>query len=591
MRYIGTHMHLHSCYEVMGSMHGHCMQARNYGLEAVWFTDHDTFMGARRALNGYQFESGLLYTEPAKPVGEELKQWIERMKGLGEDPDPEIWRQALEKRAVPPPSTGFRMLEDGGAVQGGVTLETSDAYVGRRCMRMTVQSEGPGWERTAAEFIGWKKRMNRSLIADVSLGLAFRLDRPLGADRRVVIEFAFSQQPPDLKAARLIYCAGDPQGLSADGAAVLPVSLTGDGIWQYVILPVSRDAERHVPGGLDNAFQNMVIRAEARSGEALSLLVDQFNIWEKHHLQDLMLRQRELGKKIGEQFGVRVYVTTEVSMAGHHKNCFSEAVPIMDYPGKGYHITHEEAVRYLQEHGAVYAFNHPFMEYAGLPLTREQQEKIVSFEAEKLARSNCHGAQLIEVGFPEGRFGFSLKHFVELWDRLGLLGVYITGYGDSDNHRCDERWADGNNFAAYIAAAQPEEDQLCEGMLKGNLYSADPAGTVRLEQFALLETKDACMGCIVYTDKEMLALQVKLTGCGGGMELRWVDDGIVTERVPLDETQGTFRHLYRTGKPHGLCRVEVFGKTGRCLLLSNPIYFSSQYPASPGKRDCFTCME
>lgn len=587
MRYIGTHMHLHSCYEVLGSMHGHCMQAKKYGLEAVWFTDHDTFMGARRALNGYDFEKGLFYTEEKESIEGELDQWMKVMASLGESPDREHWRQVLEEKAVPPSSEGFKVVHDEGQGTGGIRLETSDAYIGSQCMRMEVQASEAGWKRIGAEFTAWKKRMNRTLIADVSLGLALRLDKPLGEDCRIVIEFAFSQQPPELRVPRLVYCAGNTEGLNCEDAVIRPLTVKGDGIWQYVILPISQDAEAYVPGGLDNAFQNMMIWVEARGGDGFSVLVDQLNMWEQYHLQELMLRQRQLGKEIGEKFGIKAYVTTEVSKAGHHKNCFSLDVPIMDYPACGYHITHEEAVQYLKDHNAVFAYNHPFIDYQNLPLTDEQREKIVDYHTKLLIDCGCYGAPLLEVGFPKGRYGFSAEHFVQLWDQLGMHGIYMTGYGDSDNHRCDASWADGNNFASYIAADQPELDDLCNGMLRGDLYTANPAQPIRLESFTLADKPEIRMGSVVKTDADQVLVQVTLTGGDGSAEVRWVDDGVVTERMWVEKDKETFIHRYHVNRPHGLCRIGVYDKQGRCLLISNPIYFSTEQPEGQSKRQYF----
>ena len=580
MRYIGTHMHLHSCYEVLGSMHGHCAQAKKYGLEALWFTDHDTFMGARRACNGYDFESGLLHSTPNKGVAEKLRKWTKLMAELGENIDQDLWRRALEKATPLPSYTGFITNQE-----ECVTWDDSDAFTGTHCMCMEVAGQTSVWKTVSAEFVAWKKRMNRPLIAGVTLGLAFRLDQPLGNNGRVLIEFAFSHQPPNWDVSKLIYCAGLAEGLEAPGTVVLPFELEGNGIWQYVFLPLSADAEYHVPGQLDNAFQNMTIRIEARNGKQFALRVDQLCIWETYHLQELMLRQRSIGRKIGREYGVNVFVTTEVSMAGHHKNCFSEHVPIMDYPAAEYHITHEEAVVHLHKHNAVFAFNHPYIEYIHLPLTQVQREKVVRHETQVLIRERCYGAPLLEVAFPEGRYGFELSDYLKLWDDLSLHGVYVTGYGDSDNHRCDERWADGNNFAAYIAAEEADCDSLCKGMCAGDLYSADPAESVRLESFTLAEHPDVHMGSIVLTQPGQVDVRIRLTGCTDDMELRWIDHGNVSQIEHLATGKAVYTHGCMFGGERGLCRVEVYRRSdNRCLLISNPIYFAVNEPQAHPQR-------
>lgn len=572
-------MHLHSCYEVLGSMHGHCYQAKKYGLEAVWFTDHDTFMGARRASNGYNFEDGLISTAPETSIDDVLSKWMNLMHSLGEEPCEELWRSELIKHAVPPQQTGFAELSSNDTSIGSISIDSTDAFTGKKCMRMHIKPNKQKWQRIGVEFIAWKKRMNRSLISGVSVGLAVRVDEDFSKDSRLLFEFAFSQQPPDMKVSRLIYCIGNNEGLSDDNTIVLPLELNQNGIWQYIVLPLSVDSEKFLRGGLDNAFQNMKIVLESRYDKETTVRIDNLCISEKYHLQDLMLRQRVLGSMIGQEYGIKAYVTTEISMAGHHKNCFSDDVPIMDYPASDYCISNQEAVSFLKKHKAIFAYNHPFIEYINLPLTDVQREKIVEYEKKQLIGNNCFDAALIEVAFPEGRYGFGLKHYLKLWDALGLNGVFLTGYGDSDNHRCDERWEDGNNFAAYIYAENADNSSLCKGMLKGNLFSADPADSLRLVSFSASNELKIEMGSIVLIAKQKeVLLTAEFSGVRSGMTVKWISDGeeVKTETVCQNDGVNAFSFVYRLNRKIGLCRIEAYREDGRCILISNPIFFTNE---------------
>ena len=78
------------------------------------------------------------------------------------------------------------------------------------------------------------------------------------------------------------------------------------------------------------------------------------------------------------------------------------------------------------------------------------------------------------MGFPAGRHGFDLDHYLRLWDGLSRRGVIITGSGSSDAHSARVGWQNGNNFATRIRADSTVEEALVAGLRSGNVSMADP---------------------------------------------------------------------------------------------------------------------
>ena len=145
-------------------------------------------------------------------------------------------------------------------------------------------------------------------------------------------------------------------------------------------------------------------------------------------------------------------------------------------------MSEEEASQYLQSYGAVFSYNHPFEadRYKRREFSREQIEQIIASETENLAKNRIYGAACIEVGFPEGRGVFTLCDYLRLWDNLSLLGVFVTGDGDSDSHYSDRSWFDKNNFATWIGVDDSlkfpiSEEAFNESLVSGNCYMGDPA--------------------------------------------------------------------------------------------------------------------
>lgn len=532
--YHPMHMHLHSCHQPGASMEGHIYNAASLGMNYIRFTDHDVRTGEKKyPVKGFDFSQGTL----------KIVESENRFFG---------WEAAdmPDSRSMPEVSFGS---------SGAVLRSVSDT---------------DGWTTRGLRFVSSGNRHTVSLLAEVCLKL--KLTCKPGEGARLLLDVKLSQRPPEHTPARLIYVLGaqtlreQPENLPPHSAVI---ALASDG---EITLALSSDAVKYDVGGLDNVFDTISVLLQTRGTGELSCGIERFEIISGDGFDRAVQRQRIVADKIGAKYGVKPFVTTEISDAGPHKNCYSTRVPVIDYAAYQYRVTQEAAIAHIKKHGGIFSYNHPFESFKRLAVPPEQKDALIRREAAKLIESKVYGAALIEIGFCETRNQFTLADHLKLWDLLSLGGVFITGYGDSDSHDNRVGWFSGNNFAAWIAAVSdtfpiPEEEFIAS-MLAGRLYTGDP---VRLSGKVGFMTADgAQMGAVIPVDASRTALDVVFTAeVASGWTFRRIIDGAVSEERTLDG--GEFRREYKlpSSGTVSFARNELYDRTGRCVMLTNPIYY------------------
>lgn len=497
-------------------MEGYFVNAASLGMNYIRFTDHDNRIGYKQyPFTSFDFSKGQMMYEdyPGKTCGFDV---------VGE------------------PQTDFcgdRMILSA-SDEGGVKLTSSG------------------------------KRHTVSLLADVTLILGVHRTNGSG---RVVIDIKLSQHPcicddgtVKHQAAHMKYVLGKAR----DGE--LSLTPTADGIYN---LNISKDVHLFDVGGLDNAFDTIsIIAKDGASCELFHLSIER-----KCPAQEVLNRQRKLANEIGSRYGIKPFVTTEISAAGHHKCCYGEQVPVIDYAAHDYLVSQEDAIAHVKSHGGIFSYNHPFDSYKRIDLAEEEKPIIVMNEAEALCREKVFGASLIEVGFPAGRHGFAFRDYMKLWDTLSLAGIFITGHGDNDSHTNDTGWFGGNNFAAYIAAPSelsfPIDDSFfIESMKAGRVYSANP---VYVKGNVSFECEGVPMGAILRVS-EGDGMPRKMRFCADLTEPGWrlsvICNGEPTYSLPLEDTSVDFEFEVLPVQPLCFARVELYNSDGRCILMTNPIY-------------------
>jgi len=515
-KYHPMHMHIHSCHQQGGSMESHIYNAASLGMKYIRFTDHDTRTGiSEHSVNGFDFsKEELVYS------------------------DYEDGECGWKKIGEP-----------------GLCFITG---------QLKISSSGSG-QNEGIEFFSTGKRHNYSLLSDVTVTLGMRFD--VGNGGAVAIDVRLSQRPPDHLAAHHVYYVGDSNPLSQPHQTEKLLQIDEKG--QYVF----HISDEPVEGGIDNVFDTISIIV---SGNA-SVTVSHFEISAKHFADDVIRLQREVADKVGEKYGVKPFVTTEISGAGQHKNCFSTCVPVINYAERNYRISEREAIDHVKKYKGIFAYNHPFEnnKYKKMKLKPEEVKDEVRREAASLISSRVLGATLIEVGFVEGRGCFTLQDHLDLWDTLTLAGVMITGYGDSDSHFSSQGWFSGNNFATWIAAEEGSafpisEEEFEHSMRAGNVYMGDP---VYLHTDVELSCDGHPIGSAFFSKKARECV-FKVANLHAGESVRIIIDG--KPALCYTATKAGEYRAAITVKPErtvSFIRAEMYNPDGRCIMLTNPIYF------------------
>lgn len=518
MPYYPMHMHLHSIHQPGASMEGHIYNAYRLGMKYIRFTEHDTRTGRKKnAIDFFDFE-----------------------------------RQQLRYEDTPGNTVALDAV-------GEPALSFSDG---------ALHLHSQGGEPVGVKLYSSAKRHTAALLSNIvlTLGLKFsKLD-----EGRIIIDITLSQRPPENKEAHMRYIIGEPCECSDPHTVERYLPVREDGIYTLRISDDAEDEEKI--GGLDNVFSTLSVLTEGAAEAAIFKL----EISSEHGFDELIKRQRALADKIGAKYGVKPFVTTEISGAGRHKNVFSERVPIISYNEHGYSVSEESAIEHVLRHGGIFSYNHPFEKYKRLELDEARRAEILKSETEAMLNSRAIGAAVLEVGFPGGRSGFTLKEHLALWDALSLGGVFITGDGDSDSHHSDRGWLSGNNFATWIYADGasgfpiPEED-FVRSLRSGNAYMADPTVISGGVSFTAGERP---MGSVVVNDTDTERVSFTMEYLERGYTVVIIENGAEARRLTQTES-GRFSVEYDAPRGEGVSftRVEVYGVGGRSVLLTNPIYF------------------
>lgn len=545
--YYPVPLHLHSVWERNASMEGHFYNAQKLGIRHMYLTDHDIRMGRRKNhIDHFDFSRGQL-----------------RIEEPSTDPIRPIWHGFAVKQAD----------------------EGTEAAVENGALTLSARSQNAEWATVSATFDTSQKRHEWALLGGVQLCLGLETSET-DADTRIVVDVELSQRPPEFQFGHILYVFGNAEGLASPYAAVKPMADAAE--FTEYILPLLQDAEK--VGGGDNVLRTITFSVSARRGRAASLSVNKLAISWALAYEEGRREQQRLATEIGKKYGVTPIVTTEITAAGPHKICFSTQVPIIDYEARGYQVTDEDAMAHVRAYGGIYSRNHPFESIKDahrFSNSKEAQDALLQEAIENIVARRAWDAAAIEVGYPEQRESITLDDHLLLWDALSAAGVFITGYGDSDNHSNDVQWFDGNNFVAYLSVYEPEnvpgEEAFMAALLSGDVYTGDP---VYLQNIGVTfeGSSGQLMGQVSTSDAPCDAV-LSLTNVPEGCRVVWTANG---KTVKEDACRGSYegRVPLPCGEKVNFVRAALY-KDDRCILLTNPLYRTTDASVSiPPERRC-----
>ena len=599
--YVAAQLHCHSSIEGPASIGAHCYEAARAGVEVVWLTDHDTRISlciGGPFLEGFDFES------PA------LTSSVERAASGG---------KVVQRRV------GWYVLRQDEDLAGSrAALSRERCYRGTQslCLEASAVATDDAWRSLVLEFKADAKLHGRPLLAGPTVGLAvFREPRrssgggaPPGevspggeATAEAWLDLVLSEQPPDLRQGRLRFLLAS-DGVGPDGAPLATQDVEDErryrthltplpgppGTWTRHELRPAESAEAGGLGGVDNALTGLRLGLRVRRGGHLRLYLDDLTLAHECAGDELHARQRALARTLGQRHGVTCHVAQEISQAGQHKNAWGAVVPLLDYPAQPTGYTHEQGVDWARRHGGVFSLNHPFSAYNRVELDDPARERILAEMIERYAGSRASGADTLEVGFPAGRHGFDLDHYLRLWDGLSRRGVIVTGSGSSDAHSARVGWQNGNNFATRIRADSTAEETLVAGLRSGDVYMVDPVLFRSRLRFG--DRAGHRMGQVVGFgaggEREVGAageseVEVALDRARPNWSLFWVVNGARGPAIALGAGAVRQGLTVPLGEP-AFVRAEIWdrGRTadgaaaepgtagrGRCIALTNPIWY------------------
>ncbi len=523
--------HLHSTFEGTASISGYCYEAARHGIDAVWLSDHDTRVPGVTGNHRVDFERFNFSEGAANKL--EFENFSEEAQWKIVDVSPGAKWEFREKS---------------------------------RSITLRSFTESPIWQGASMHLHLRRTSDRRPLIGFPRVKLDFDTGvKERDQDARVIIRVYLSQVPPEHEQIFIDYVAGK----CLETGYMLPLPLA-DG---PVSLDLAADAKR-LGLGLDHTLVDLEVRAESRNKKEADISLKGLEI--KNGLADpgrMLETQRRLGEEIGKSYGVEVLCGYEISGSEMHLTCFGDNIPVYPYKD-GERPPAETVNEYVERHGGLLSINHVFSPWKNRELTGERKLGIISEKAGELIRRKACGCGLIEVGFPEGRHGFSVEHYLLLWDMLNLGGLCLPGIAVSDAH-ANRPWEEGNNFANYVASSGCTARELMRGLKKGNFFMADPC-RFKGDLFVSTDT-----GKTMGDTQESGRLRIELKGLRQPARLRCMADGKCLEEQVVS---GEFRDAFDLNRARYFARIEIRSLEGRLLLLTNPVWTGPDRPAESPSR-------
>lgn len=558
-------MHLHgSLSEGAGSMRGHLEAARALGsVDVLWWSDHDWRIALHTYQSRFDFEAGLVDT-----VALPARRRDGRDAGAAD---------TTEECRV------------GWAARGGIAsarageVAVVDAPLGRggRAARWSAAADTPRYTAVARAFFADKERAHFPLGARLTLRAALLVEELDARDGRFVVSCFLSQQPPDLRQQVLNFVAGDTTARAGDWdddtlrVVEAPLHLPA-GAWTELRIDLTREAEARGLGGADNALAEVRIGLETRNGRRATVYVDDFLIEEEIRGDSLLAwQERFVAEPAARGDSIEQLVGVEISYAAH-VNYFGPAAALPDFERSPRGLSAAAAVRFAHERGGLASLNHVFGTEEYETARHGEPRARLAAVLETLTEARCHGADLIEIGYPIR--ALTIESYLALWDSLWCRGLPIPGTGVSDSHHNRRGWTDGNNFVTWIWARSRGRDDLLDALRLGRLAFGNP---VLSRGRILLGTSDGHrMGEIVsgVDAGSRHRFRLEVADARPGWVAVPVVGGVRGAPIPLDAGAGGRAGFEAATSPGVHVRVEVRDANGVIVACTNPIAFVAARP-------------
>jgi len=442
-------MHIHaSLSEGTASMAAHLDQATKFGVDVLWWTDHDFRMSAHGHTTAVGFEG------PTEGSDHTLWQWLQAVEGS------------------PAVATAEYVAEPHSPEEEG------------KALRLNVSGDGDQFSGLWLTGQAWNTVYSTSFF-DTTLTLD-ALTEALGEDAMFVFEITTSHHPSTggrpAGQYRLRYLLGPtPQRttMAPDPAdPLLGVRVLGrdggerdggerdggelGGGWRRLVLRPAKDmadAWPDIEPG-DNSLWRFRIGALSRNGQAARLVIDRLRFDRSRRTGDTPLKFRsELSRRYRDRYpSVRQFESTEISLI-RHLNWFGGELHLPDHGDQPpLRDNSPELARQMVDRihasGGLASLNHP-LDYA--PDGRQLGAHLLEVGA--------HGCDIVEIGCMQ-----DVNQLIDTFDITARNALFYTATGTSDGHMGVDWFKDGTPWITSVWARSQHMPDLLDPLRAGRAY-------------------------------------------------------------------------------------------------------------------------
>ena len=505
--------------------------------------------------------------------------------------------------------TGPVMFRHVNPLQTTATVEGSSDLYGRY---VHTNSGGSKWSYGGGALDARANHYRISLFADPEIRVDLRLPPNTNSDDvNVVVRVTLSSRPgdPNLEsgvANILEYHNFDlepPKILNHSNHNTISIpkfEARGAGFTQVVIRPL-QESLAHLYEGPDQSIHDIQIYAATRNGKSLQVDWDNFELnvdpaksdEQSFYAAEPLLHSGQapynaLTQHVGMELAGPTYqkissVSTRDHVVALYRDTFENSISdLYDFLApewqEGWPRTGIDQVR--RDNG-VSILAHIFSTPA--PPFEMDREK-VNYLSERVLSNRAWGADAIEVGY--NLRGAYLKTFIEVWDKLSKMQVYITGVGTSDHHNL-RRWdLRTNNMGSWIRSTSDSPRHLADAIQSGHVFFGDPLRFDSIDgdlTFNISGGKTRMGEIRQLAGPQPIRFKTEVAGAMSQDSIVWVHNGVVVDRHHMPAGARTaFKELIV--KPGDWVRIELRTDNDEIYLLSNPIYFAAFGDPIPAHR-------
>jgi len=541
---LSSQLHLHgSLSEFSATMAYHTAQANQYGVDVLWWSDHDAMIQMLARSRGMDFDNGALTSQV-----EDLGSVVEY---------------------------GFQPVSDDLASSSSELLSGGPSGLGSYWHLEAESGASGDWQSLRHSYEGDFFAHHVPLMAEAEISLTLRPRQEASEAWQLQVTLSLSGSMDVTTNTITYYLGGEELNQTTSAHALyVPIFASADE-WTTVTFPITETAIQHFYEQEDQGCHQLYVELFSRDGAHVEVDLDDLVVsWnvEGEPLRELQTQMLDERYSYGT---VTHFVGQEMTpvLDRRHVNVLGVDIPMHDYTATGV-LSIDEAVEYVHQQGGMALCDHPFGTGAEILYEGEAAETLVLELADEWIAADGFGCDAVEVGYQSRVIG--LQDYLLFWDELARGGLYITGVGTSDNHWVGD-WMDDstiggkNRGLTWVFLDEPSPVGIMEQLGNGRAFFGDPLPFIGEEPLLDLWTEHgAVMGQVLVSDLDQV-IHVETGYVEPGWTLALVGDDGDLDAATLDGAEVDTTFVVERGELHFI-RAELRDGDGMPILVSNPLY-------------------